>query len=45
MPEYEAIFTKAMEDPIEGRELASDETANTWYFAEVKDGIRLYKQS
>lgn len=45
VPEYEAIFTKALEDPIEGKELDSDEEKNIWYFAGVKDGIRLYKQN
>ena len=41
--EYEAIFTKALADPVEGKELISDEKPGTWYFAGVKDGIRLYK--
>ena len=43
VPEYEAIFTKALADPIEGKELDSDEEPGIWYFAGVKDGIRLYK--
>ena len=43
VPEYEAIFTKALADPIEGKELDSDEELGIWYFAGVKDGIRLYK--
>ena len=43
VPEYETIFTKALADPVEGKELISDEKTGIWYFAGIKDGIRLYK--
>lgn len=45
IPEYEEIFSQALNDPTEGRELTSDEQTGTWYFAGVKNGIRLYKQN
>lgn len=44
IPEYETIFTQALADPVEGKELDSDEQAGVWYFAGVKNGVRLYKQ-
>lgn len=44
IPEYETIFTQSLTDPIEGKELSSDEQAGVWYFAGIKNGVRLYKQ-
>ncbi|QNQ80759.1 hydroxymethylglutaryl-CoA synthase [Lactobacillus sp. PV034] len=44
IPEYETIFTQSLADPVEGKELSSDEQAGVWYFAGVKNGVRLYKQ-
>ena len=42
--EYEDIFNKALMDPEDGVELASDEEPGNWYFAGTKNHVRQYKQ-
>ncbi|WP_308556799.1 hydroxymethylglutaryl-CoA synthase [uncultured Lactobacillus sp.] len=44
IPEYEAVFNKALEDPTDGQELVSDDEKGTWYFAGTKDHVRQYKE-
>ena len=44
IPEYEEVFNKALEDPEDGKELASDDKKGTWYFAGTKNYVRQYKE-
>lgn len=42
--EYEDVFNTALKDPVDGKELTSDDAAGTWYFAGTQGHIRQYKQ-
>lgn len=44
IPEYEQIFSTALQDPADGQELESDEEKGRWFFAGTKDHVRQYKQ-
>ena len=41
---YEKVFNDALNDPVDGQELMSDEKAGIWYFAGTQNHIRQYKQ-
>ncbi|MGQ5709341.1 hydroxymethylglutaryl-CoA synthase [Lactobacillus sp. PSON] len=42
--EYEKTFNDALNDPVDGQELTSDEKSGMWYFAGTQNHIRQYKQ-